>query len=213
MKIDFFKAMQKELTVFLLSIVIATSIIVISHSILQSSIENKTTQNTALINVKQRYYTAIERRQLLEEFESRFISLQKAGIATTEDRLNWVDVITNMTKDKKIPYLKYKIDKQIKVKPGSLSSRYPDIDVYKSTMTLNMQLLHEGDLYTIINHLDRKAKGLFDVESCTIAKNQTQNTPLLEKDSDKNFASVCVLNWYTMQKKTMALPTRRRPNV
>lgn len=205
--------MQKELTIFLLSIIIATSIIVLSHSILQTSIENKTSQNTALINVKQRYYTAIERRRLLEEFESRYIALQKSGIATTEDRLNWVDAITNITNHNKIPYLKYKINQQIKVKSGALSSRYPDIDIYKSTMTLNMQLLHEGDLYTIINNLDKKAKGLFDVESCTIAKNQTQNTPLIEKDSDKNFASVCVLNWYTMQKKTTELPKRRRPNV
>jgi len=213
MKSHFFKSIQKELTVFLLSIVIATIIIVISYSVLQTSMQNKTSQNTALINVKQRYYTAIERRQLLEEFETRFITLKKAGVANTEDRLNWVDAISNITKKYQIPYLKYKIDKQEKLKSATLSSRYPDIDIYKSTMTLNMQLLHEGDLYTVINKLDKTAKGLFDVQSCTIAKNMSQDISLLDKDSDKNFASVCVLNWYTMQKKTTALPTRGNPNV
>jgi len=210
---NFVNAMKKELTVFLLSIVIATSILVISHSILQESINNKNTQHTTLINTKQRYYTAIERRELLDKFEPRFIELQNSGIASTENRLNWVDTISDIATDEKIPHLKYTIDKQIKIKSGTLASRYPDIDIYKSTMTLNMQLLHEGDLYTIINKLDKNAKGLFDVQSCTIVKNQTQNIPLPEKSSDKNFASICVLNWYTMQKKTRSLPTRRKPNV
>ena len=80
-------------------------------------------------------------------------------------------------------------------------------------MTLNMQLLHEGDLYTIINTLDKKAKGLFDVQSCKITKNLSSISALLEKDSDKNFATVCVLNWYTMQKKSKSLPTRKKSNV
>ena len=213
MNISFFKNMQKELTIFLLCIVISTTIIVISHSVLQSSIENKTAENNALISIKQRYYTAIERRGLLETFETRFTALQKSKIAGEEDRLSWVDSLSNIAKNNKISYLKYKIDKQEKISSNTLSSSYPDIDVFKSTMTLNMQLLHEGDLYTILNKLDKTAKGLFDVQSCTIAKNLSNNIPLLEKESDKNFASVCVLNWYTMQKKTNSLPVRRSPNV
>ncbi len=213
MNIIFFKNIKKELTVFLLCIVIATTIIMISNSVLQSSIENKTTENNTLISIKQRYYTAIERRGLLETFETRFTALQKSKIAGEEDRLNWVDSLSNIAKNNKIPYLKYKIEKQEKVTSNTLSSSYPDIDVFKSTMTLNMQLLHEGDLYTILNNLDKTAKGLFDVQSCTIAKNLSNNISLLEKQSDKNFASVCVLNWYTMQKKTNALPVRRNPNV
>jgi hypothetical protein len=209
----FFNAMKKEIAVFLLSIIIATAIIVISHSVLQTAIDNKNTQHASLVNTKQRYYTAIERRQLLEKFEARFITLQNAGIAGKEKRLNWVDTISAIAIDEKIPHLKYTIDKQEKIKSPNLKSRYPDIDIFKSTMTLNMQLLHEGDLYTIINNLDKSAKGLFDIQNCSIVRNTVQDTPLLEKATDKNFASVCVLNWYTMQKKTRALPTRRNPNV
>jgi len=209
---NFFNAMKKELTVFLLSIIIATSIIVISHSVLEAALENKNTQNTHLINTKQRYYTAIERRQLLEKFEDRFTALQNSGIAGIEDRLNWVDSISDIAQYKKIPHIKYSINKQEKIKSSNLNSRFPDIDVYKSTMTLNMQLLHEGDLYTILNDLDKTAKGLFDIQNCSLVSNIAQDKSLVDKDTDKNFAAVCVLNWYTMQKKTRALPTRRNPN-
>ena len=80
MNLDFLTTMKKELSVFLLCIVVSTFMIVTSYSVLQSSIENKESQNTALKNVKKRYYTAIERRQLLAKFESRFSALHKAGI-------------------------------------------------------------------------------------------------------------------------------------
>ena len=134
---DFLTNMKKDLSVFLLCIVISTFMIVTSYSVLQSSIENKEAHNKTLKNVKKRYYTAIERRQLLGKFESRFSALQKAGIATTEDRLHWVDVITNITNAEKIPYLRYQIDKQTKLNSRTLNSRYPDIDIFKSTMTPN----------------------------------------------------------------------------
>jgi len=210
---NFFNSMKKELTVFLLSIIIATSIIVISHSVLETALENKKTQETSLENTKQRYYTAIQRRQILEKFEDRYTALKKAGIANNEDRINWVDTISNIALDYKIPHLKYSINKQEKIKSNKLNNRYPDIDIFKSTMTLNMQLLHEGDLYTILNNLDKSAKGLFDIQSCSILSNSVENSSLTEKNTDTNFASVCVLNWYTMQKKTRSLPTRRNNNV
>ena len=213
MTANFFNAMKKELTVFLLSIIIAVSIIVISHSVLETAIENKKSQEASLENTKQRYYTAIQRRQLLEKFEEKFIALQKTGIAGKEDRLNWVDAISDIVIFNKIPHLKYSIKKQEKIKSSDLNTRYPDIDIFKSTMQLNMQLLHEGDLFTILNNLDKSAKGLFDIQSCSLVKNTAQYSSLLDKDTDKNFAAVCVLNWYTMQKKTRPLPIRRNPNV
>ena len=210
---NFFNSMKKELTVFLLSIIIAISIIVISHTVLETALDNKKTQETFLENTKQRYYTAIQRRQILEKFEESFITLENSGIAGNEDRLNWVDAISAIALNHKIPNLKYTIDKQIKIKSNNLSSRYPDIDIFKSTMNLNMQLLHEGDLFTILNNLDIYAKGLFDVQNCSIARNTAQNKSLPDKDTDENFSAVCVLNWYTMKKKIRVLPTRRNPNV
>jgi len=210
---NLFNSMKKELTVFLLSIIIAISIIMISHTVLKTALDNKKTQETFLENTKQRYYTAIQRQHILEKFEEKFITLKNIGIASNEDRLNWVDAISSIALNHKIPYLKYTVDKQEKIKSNNLSSRYPDIDIFKSTMKLDMQLLHEGDLFTILNNLDKTAKGLFDVQNCSIAGNTDQNKSLLDKDTDKNFAAVCVLNWYTMQKKTKALPTRRNPNV
>jgi len=212
MIIEILKNLQKEISVFLLSVAVATTIIVVSHSVLETSEENKSNHNSTLIKVKQKYYTALDRKRLLEEFQTRYTQLQSAGIATQEERLNWIDTIESITKKYDIPFLKYKISKQTKLDSNNLSNRFPGIDIFKSTMTLETQLLHEGDLFTIINNLHQSAKGLFDIGECSITKNLSQKSSLLDKDTDKNFASICTLNWYTMQKKKVVLPTRRNIN-
>ena len=212
MIVNILKNTQNQIVIFLLSIIIATTIIIISHSVLETAIENKNTHNNSLNSVKQKYYTAIDRKLLLEKFNSRYTALINQNIAGTEDRLNWIDAIESIVSTNNIPYMKYKIGKQIKLKSNNLNSKYPDIDVLKSTMTLEMQLLHEGDLYTVINKLNKLANGLFDIQNCSISMNTSNSLSLIERDSDTNFASVCVLNWYTMQKKSVSLPSRRPGN-
>jgi hypothetical protein len=199
------KNLQKELTLFLVSIAIATLIIVISQSWWQSARNDRDMAANDLLEAKQRYYTALDQKKLLEEFENKFLQLEELGVIGNEQRLSWVDAIETITADNKIPYIKYKIDKRQPANSQTLTENYPGIDLFKSKMILDMQLLHEGDLYTIINALNARAKGLFDVNSCTIIRNPAQVTSLIQSTTDKNFSVVCELNWYTMQKKTLSL--------
>lgn len=205
MILDFFKNLQKELATFLISIAVATLLIVVSHSWWQTSYSHKINAEADLNQAKERYYTAINQKQLLKQFEEKYKQLISSGIVGDEQRLNWVDTIEKITTLNKIPYLKYKIDKRQNLNSNDISQNYPGIQLLKSTMTLEMQLLHEGDLYTIINSLHKNAKGLFDIKSCAIVRNATQIESLVDSQTDKNFSAKCELNWYTMQKSTVAL--------
>ena len=208
MIIDLLKNLPKELSVFLITIAFSTIIILISHSIWQSSAENKQAAQHNLESAKQRYYTALDRKKLLEEFSSKYEQLTNSGIVGNEHRLNWVDIIERTTKNFQIPYLKYKIDKQKSITSPNLTQSYPGLDLLYSIMTLELQLLHEGDLYTVLNSLEKQAKGLFDVQNCLIVRNLTQSADLLDSRSDKNFSAKCTLNWYTMKKKSLAIPVQ-----
>lgn len=202
---SFLKNLQKELATFLISIAVATLLIVVSHSWWQTSYNNKFNAEADLNEAKQRYYTAINQKLLLKEFEEKYEQLISSGIVGDEQRLNWVDTIEKITILNKIPYLKYKIDKRQSLNSNDISQKYPGIELLKSNMTLDMQLLHEGDLYTIINNLHKNAKGLFDIKSCAIIRNITQLESLVDSQTDKNFSAKCELNWYTMQKSTVDL--------
>ena len=95
--------------------------------------------------------------------------------------------------------MKYKIQKQMLVQDQGIKSTYPAIDVFKSKMTIDMHLLHEGDLYTLINKLDEQTKGIFDVDSCKINRHQYSQGSILETNTDKNLSAVCQLNWYSIK--------------
>ena len=202
-----FKHLHKELVIFLLSILIATIIIVFSSSWHQSSLENRNNTNNSLNQATSRYYTGINRKQVLEKYEDKYKTLVAMGVAADENRLQWIDAIEKATTAHKIPYLKYTLDKQQKLNSSSLSVAYPGIDIFRSSMKLHMQLLHEGDLFLILNTIDTNARGLFDVQSCSLTNNNIQAESLLNSTSNMNFAAICTLNWYTVKKKTVSLPT------
>jgi len=193
------KSLQNEIGIFLVSLVVSATIIIVSSMYKESAIEDKQMTSQQLEDAKQRYYVAIDRKKLLKEFENRFKQLEKQGVVGDEQRLNWIDIIEETTKTKKIPYVKYKINKQDPVVQNDVRGAFPGIEVFHSSMMLEMQLLHEGDLYTLINQLNAKAKGLFDIENCEISRNRNIQGTLLEATTDRNFNAKCKLNWYTMK--------------
>lgn len=196
--------LQKEIGVFLVALLISSTIIIVSTLYKEGATENKNLASSQLTEAKEKYFLAIDRKRLLKEFEKKYQQLEKKGVVGDEQRLNWIDIIERITKLKKIPYVKYKINKQTLVSELQLQAIYPGIDIFKSSMVLNLQLLHEGDLYTMINELDTQADGLFEVASCNLNRSLQSRGSILESHTDKNFIARCELNWYSMKPKTVA---------
>ncbi len=195
------KNLQKEIAFFLVTLVISSTIIIVSIMYRESAIEEKQIAANELSEAKEKYYLAIDRKKLLIEFENKYKKLEKTGIVGDERRLSWIDTIEKTTQLKKIPYVRYKINKQIKSTQNELAGSFPGVDVFQSEMLLDMQLLHEGDLYTMINQLDEKAEGLFDIRNCIFSRVQRIQESILESKTDKNFTTKCKLIWYTIKPK------------
>ena len=198
------KKLQKEIGIFLAALAVSIVLVIVSQMYWETVSKDKQVAEDTLYEAKEKYRTALNRKRLLEEFENKFKQLGADGVVGDEQRLNWIDVIESTTKQEKLPYVKYKIDKQTSVVDQKLKSTYPGIDVYKSEMILEMDLLHEGDLYTLINNLEDKAKGLFDVSACRLRRNNSSIPSVLETNTDKNFSAFCRLNWFTMKQKPVA---------
>lgn len=205
MKLDHLLHLQKELSTFLISIFIASILIVVSNTWLKTAYNNRSDAKAELNVAKNRYYTALQKKHLIKLFATQYNQLKASGIVGHENRLNWVNAIEKITSSNKIPYLKYKINKRQTFTSDELTKNYPGIILFKSNMTLQMQLLHEGDLYNIINSLYKTADGLFDIQSCTIKRKPTQLRSLLKSTTDRNFSAICNLNWYTIQTKNIRL--------
>ncbi len=159
---------------------------------------------------RQIYFTAINHNKLLEVYGQHFQQLLKDGIFSDETQINPV-VNDNYLIDKsKISDIKYHYDQSLEFNSVHLSSIFPGISVNILPLTLTMQLLHEGDLYTLLNSIEDSSSRLFDIQSCSITRNRSFSTSQLVV-ADNNFSARCKLNWYTISyRSTKAVLLNRK---
>ena len=198
----YLKALNKQILIFIVSISVVVFIIMSSKQYWDNAVAENAQAEQRLGKAKKKYREAIDRKSILKEYKARYEKLEKNNIAGNENRIDWINLLELIAKNKKIPYVNYKIDKQIMTKDKATNRKYPGLTVYKSVMTLDMKLLHEGDLYTVMNELKLKAKGLFDVSSCEVRRQKSSSGSLMDNASGINFTARCKLNWYSFQPKS-----------
>jgi hypothetical protein len=137
--------------------------------------------------------SSVEDNQIINEFESNFLKLVNQGVVGAEDRLSWFETIQKTTKKRGMPSVKYSISSQAMLNEQNLKREYRGIDVFKSVMTLNIKMAHEGDLFALLNDL-KKTDGLFTVDRCEIEK-----ISKIIVDTENNMKAYCELGWYTFR--------------
>ncbi len=142
---------------------------------------------------KTKISSSVESNQIIDEFENNFLRLVNQGVVGTEDRLSWFETIQGTAKKRGMPLVKYSISTQETVKEPGIKREYQGIDVFKSVMTLDIKMAHEGDLFALLNDL-RKADGLYAVDLCSIEK-----LTKTEKSVANNMKAYCELGWYTFK--------------
>ena len=155
----------------------------------------------ALAHAKQALALAqAERRQAAERLariseEEREVSqkldlyrrLQALNILGEERRLEWADAITRIRTQRELLDLSYRVDRQKLLlsapgKPGN-------VDLFASTMRVQLALLHEGDLVRFLADLRESGNAYYAVRRCALtrtgqAATGTSITPRLRADCE-----------------------------
>lgn len=151
--------------------------------------------NAAFQSISSRYLAVDEEEKLIRSHLPDFIHLYENGIIGDEQRLNWIEVLRSIGTDLNLPSLSYQIESQQPFTPP-----YPlslgKFKLFSSKMLLNMQLLHEGDLFRIFEKLDAEARGSYSISSCTISQNTTEISG--EPDA-VNISARCEIMWFTIK--------------
>lgn len=139
--------------------------------------------------------------QILVEHEDTFKQLQSDSIIGDENRLSWVEVVQKVADSRGISSVKYNIASQVLLDKAVLDKKYKGIDVFKSVMSIEMQFIHEGDLFVMLNALRREAKGLMTVDKCDVELiNKDVNEGIIGQDDTDNMRAFCEIGWYTLKK-------------
>lgn len=182
-------------------VVLALSILIVAASYMYRGIEdqNKQLANQELQSARARYQLAKTNTEILQKFQTKYKQLLTKQIVDSEDRLSWVSAMEMAVNKNLITSVQYKIDKQEKYNDPGLVRGFPDIEVLSSSMNIEMELLHEGDLYAFFNELKNNVKGFFEIKSCDLSAPAKSAGTVLDEVSDSNLKARCNINWYSIK--------------
>ena len=186
-------SMTRALSIFTILLVLSIIVVLLS-SVYQDNVNQDEQDARRAMRIWQsKINNSVESNQIIDTFETKFVKLVNQGIVGSENRLSWFETIQETTRDRGMPSVKYSISSQQALKEKNLKTEFNGIDVYKSMMTLDIKMALEGDLFALLNDLN-KADGLFAIDSCNIVKINKRSV-----DIKNNMKAFCELGWYTFR--------------
>ncbi len=186
-------SLMRAAGVFAVAMVISILVVSVSYVYMDGIQQDQQQARREMLRWKSKIDRSVEKNQIIDTFERNFLKLVNQGVVGEENRLSWFETIQNTAKKRNMPLAKYSISTQEILKERNLKRNYKGIDVFKSVMTLELKMAHEGDLFAMLNDL-KKADGLFAVERCEIEKLSKKIV-----DTDNNMKAFCELGWYTFK--------------
>ena len=141
-----------------------------------------------------RYLAIDDDRQIIQRQLPEFERLARAGIIGEERRLDWLEALRLAATTIDLPRFSYRIDPQ---RPQQWSSPtwFGPQDLRVSVMTLDLDLLHEQDLFDLFGMLDARGDGLYHVSHCLLDR----LTAAIDPESlQANIKAQCELYWFTL---------------
>lgn len=193
-KINIHPLIKRSLILFVAMLIFSIAIITASNSYVEHAYKDRQSEKRAMRIWKNKIDGSRESNKIIDEYEKHFLELVKNNIVGEENRLDWLENIQAIANARGMPSVKYNLSSQKMVEDKTGQHRVKGLTVYRSDMTLDMKMAHEGDLFAVLNTLEKRAKGLFVVDQCTIEK---LSNPSL--NSNENMAARCELGWYTFK--------------
>jgi hypothetical protein len=197
-------AIVRALLVFAITMVVTIVVVSVSYVYTDDIYSEQQSAKRATQMWKSKINRSVENNQIIEQFESNFLKLVNQGVVGAEDRLSWFETIQNTATIRGMPSVKYSISSQKELLESNIKAEYRGIDVFKSVMTLDIKMAHEGDLFALLNDLE-KADGLYAVDSCNIEKINKKVV-----DSENRMKAYCELGWYTFNRTAANKKQARR---
>jgi hypothetical protein len=94
--------------------------------------------------------------------------LKQLRVLGEERRIEWADSLARIRSQRELLDLRYRVDRQqlLTAVPGKPAG----VDFYASTMSVNLALLHEGDLLRFLSDLRASGNAYYSVKKCTVAR-------------------------------------------
>jgi hypothetical protein len=196
-KIDWFY-LRRPLVMLLAAIIIAIAIAAVGYQYETVQEEEYNTAVSTLRSTHKLYSNIINDIDLLDQYRALYSDYKSSGLVGAERRLSWIESLDSTNQVLRLPSLSYNLLPQEDFKrPGLKLKR--GVEVNSSPMELNIELLHEEDLFALLEGLKLSIQNLFTVDRCSITRTRAITQSLDTKRS--NLRSRCTIRWVTIDAK------------
>ena len=160
-------------------------------------------QQQLLLQAEQRLRTSGQEKETIIKYLPEYQRLIEIGFIGQEKRLEWVDGLRRIHKEHKLFNISYSINPQ---EPYSLAI-LPNLGAFalnRSVMKVELNMLHEGDLLTLIEGLRADQPSPFILRRCEITRLTSANP----NSFVPNMLAACELDWLTLREPvTTGMPS------
>ncbi len=186
--------LKGPLILFCICLVIAGSLIGGSYYFNEKLNKEYVKNKNVFQSISSRYLDVDQEEKVLRDNYPQFVKLYNEGIIGREKRLDWIEALRNAGEKVKLPSLTYSIDSQEQYIPG-FNVDYSGYELYRSGMKLELGLLHEGDLFKLLDFINRNADGLYTLTECSFRMNGSE---IRFEKNYSNISASCMLYWITI---------------
>jgi hypothetical protein len=190
--------LRRPLIIFGVAIFIATGLTLIGVEYEQAQEVKYQRALSTLRSTHTGYRKLVNDLTLIEQYRTLYNGYKKSGLVGKEHRLSWIESLETTNQVLRLPRLAYSLEPQGGfLRPGFVERS--GVSVRSSTMDLTLGLLHEEDLFALLEGLRQSIKNLFTVDSCSLNRQGHSDGPLKTKSA--NLDAQCRLRWMTIDAK------------
>lgn len=183
---------KSSLTIFVLTLAIGGSAVMATQKYAANSQKAKLSAQQQLTDARNKLQAARSDQENMATYTQEYSAIQRREIIGEEQRLNLIEGLEALRKRNRVLDFKYAIAPQQPYKtPAGLDAG--NFDIKLSAMTLQLELLHEGQFINFYDSLHRDMTGWFILNKCSMERNGGSNTAQLKAD--------CSGGWLTMKNR------------
>lgn len=153
-------------------------------------------QQNLLNAARQRYQSSGSEKDMITEYLPQYQALIDKGFVGEEQRIEWVDSLRAQHKNHKLFAIKYNISQQEKYTP-TFAPNLGSFVLNRSTMKLDFDMLHEGDLLQLFDSLNANNTATFMLRDCEIVRLNAGG--VFSKQLIANLNAQCEVDWLTLR--------------
>ncbi len=192
--IDWFY-MKRPLIITSVAILISVTLVVVGYRYEEAQKEEYEKSLSTLRSTHKLYKNIINDIDLLDQYRTLFNGYKASGLVGKERRLSWIESLESTNQVLRLPTLTYNLLPQEEFeRPGFKEKR--GVSVKGSQMEMSIGMLHEEDLFALLEGLRLSIRNLFTVDSCSITRDAAIDKSLNTKSP--NLRTNCTIRWVSI---------------